>query len=110
MEICKTKAIQEDLDIFWHILTYSGINRHIQEQFGHIEAYLEPFVILAYLDPCIFRTRRYSEPIYIENPGIFSQSTVKHPRWSIFAIIVNGYNYFNNISFLRSTLRKKYDK
>ena len=88
MEICKTKAIQEDLDIFWHILTYSGINRHIQEQFGDIETYLEPF----------------------ENPSIFSQSTVKHPRWNIFGIIVNGYNYFNNISFLRSTLRKKYDK
>ena len=60
MEICKTKAIQEDLDIFWHILTYSGTNRHIQEQFGHIEAYLEPFVILAYL-----------EPWYIQNEKIF---------------------------------------
>ena len=60
MEIGKTKAIQEDLDIFWHILTYSGISRHIQEQFGHIEAYLEPFIILEYL-----------EPWYIQNEKIF---------------------------------------
>ena len=51
---------KEDLYIFWHILTYSGINRHIREQFGHTEAYLEPFVTLAYL-----------EPWYIQNEKIF---------------------------------------
>ena len=51
MEICKTKAIQADLGIFWHILNYSGIHRHIQQLFGHIQAYLVPFVALTYLEP-----------------------------------------------------------
>ena len=51
MEICKIKAIQADLGIFWHIRTDSGIRRHIEELFGHILAYLEPFVTLAYLEP-----------------------------------------------------------
>ena len=51
MEICKTKAIQTDLSIFWHTLTDSGIHSHIEELFGHIQAYLEPFVTLAYLEP-----------------------------------------------------------
>ena len=28
------------------------------------------------------------------------QNLVKHLRWSVFAKIVNGYNYFHNISLL----------
>ena len=55
MEICKTKAIQKDLDILWHILTY------IQEQAysGTIRAYQGIFRALCY--PGIFRTLVYSE-------------------------------------------------
>ena len=51
MEICKTEATQAGLGIFWHILTNSGTRRHIQEVFGHIQAYLQPFVTPAYLEP-----------------------------------------------------------
>ena len=54
------RKIQLYFDIFWHILTYSGISSHIQELFWHIDAYLEPFVILAYL-----------EPWYIQNEKVF---------------------------------------
>ena len=48
MEKCETKVIQADLSIFtWHIQTNLSISRHIQELFGHIQAYSEPFVTLA---------------------------------------------------------------
>ena len=47
----KAKAIQTDIGIFVHIPTYSGLLRHIQELFRHIEAYSEPFVTVAYSEP-----------------------------------------------------------
>ena len=65
---CKTKSIQ------------TGI---IRELFGHVQAYSEPCVTLAYLEPWyihnleIFRTRSilttlaYSQPWYNQNAGIF---------------------------------------
>ena len=38
MGTCKTKAIQADLDIFTHILAYSGLFRHIKVYSGIVEA------------------------------------------------------------------------
>ena len=67
----KTKAVQADLCLFTHILTYSGIFRLIQELFRHTQ----PCIIPAYLEFChiqslgIFWTRYIY--IYIYNPGIF---------------------------------------
>ena len=48
-----------DLDMFRHVRTYSGINRHNQAYSGVIKAYSKRCVILA-----------YSEPLFIQNPGI----------------------------------------
>ena len=74
---CKTKVIQTDLGIFMHIPEYSGIIRYIQELIEHIQAYSEPCVILAHLQPwyiqkpdifrtrSIFRTLEHSQPWYI---------------------------------------------
>ena len=72
---CKTKAIQTD----------SGLIRHIQNLFRHIQAYSEPCVSLTYLKPWymhdsdIFRAGKpwhidklvCSELWYIQNVGIF---------------------------------------
>ena len=110
MEISKIKEhnIQVDLDIFWHILAYSDILRYKQAYIETIQAYRN--ILRTLCNPGIFRTlvyserEAYSEPIHTENPGMFSQNPVKYPRWSVFAITVNGYNYFKNISFSRSTL------
>ena len=68
-------------------------------------------------NPGIFRTRGifttlpYSEPWDIKNPRQI-QNPVKHLRWSVVqklltAIVVfANYNYFCNISFVRSLLFK----
>ena len=59
----------------------------------------------------IFRTVVHSEPCHIEISGVFrigsyselcQTATMQH-----FARIVNGYNYFRNISFSRSLLYEK---
>ena len=108
MEKCKTNAIQADVGIFPHILAYSDIFTSIfrtlcnlgifrtQVHFD-LETYSEPWYIH---NPGIFRTVVYSQPWYIQNP-------VKHLRWSVFAKIVNGYNYFHKISFSSSLLYEK---
>ena len=57
---CKAKAIHANVGIFTHIPAHSGIIRHIQELFRHIQAYSEPFVTLG-----------YGAPWYIQNPSIF---------------------------------------
>ena len=59
---CKIKANQIDLDIFNHILAFSGmfiyirayldVATHIQELFRHIQANSESCVILTYSEPC----------------------------------------------------------
>ena len=47
---CKRKSVQAVYvspaysGIFWHIQTFSGIIRYIQELFRHIYAYSEPYV------------------------------------------------------------------
>ena len=114
-------AIQTDL-------AHSGIIRHIQELFRHIQTYFKPCVTLAYLgtwylqNSGIFRTRSLfktlvysqpwcnSEPRYILNAGIcktrgifrtLQTSTIKR-----FAKIVNGYNYFCSISLMCSLLHE----
>ena len=56
---CKTKAIPVDLDIFTHFAAYSGIFRHIQAYSAIIQACSESCATLT-----------YSEPWYIQNPGI----------------------------------------
>ena len=67
MSKSKTKAIQTDLGTFRHNQTYLRI----------IQAYPEPCVTLTYLklwyiqNTDILRTRSYSEPQHINNPGIF---------------------------------------
>ena len=129
----KTKAIKWAYSrIFRHIQIYSGIIRHIQELFRHIQAYPEPSVILAYSEPpyiqklSIIRTRSilrflvYSEAWHIQNlrhiqnPGI--SKTRSMSRTLVFSEpcetstmecltkIVSSYNYFHNISFSRSLL------
>ena len=87
MEKCKTKAIQADVGMFTHIRAYSDI---FKEKQPYSQAHSEPSVNLAYL-----------ESWHIQNPA-------KHLRWSIFAKIVNNYNYFHNISFSSSLLYEKY--
>ena len=95
---------------FMHILVYSNIFRHNQAYSGIIQAYSQPCITLAYLEPWyaqnpgIVRTRSiwrivgYSETRHIQNPA-------KHLRWDLFAKIVNGYNYYyHNISFSRFLL------
>ena len=64
------------------IQTHSGIIRHIQELFRHIQAYLEPCLTLTYLklwyilNPnilrarSIFRTPAYSQRYYVQNTDI----------------------------------------
>ena len=84
----KTKAIQADLGIFMDIPTYSGI-----------------FITLC--SAGIFRTLvAYSEPCFIQNPSIFRSLKHSEPcqasTMEYFAKILNGYNYFRNISFSRS--------
>ena len=91
--------------IFWHIQTYLNISK--------AQASSEPSVTLAYLEPWhiqnkkhilsrdILRTVAYSELWYIQNP-------VKHLLWSVFAKIVNVYNYFDSISFSSFLLYEKY--
>ena len=96
-----------------------GTFRHNQAYPEIIQAYSNPCVTLAYLEPwyiqnpdmfktrSIFRTLAYSQPWYIQNPGIFrtlayskseaywepyQTSTMKR-----FAKIVNGYNYFRKL-------------
>ena len=77
MGTCKAKAIQADIGIFTHIPTYSDISRHNQTYSGIIQAYFEPCV-----------TPAYSEPWYIQNPGIFKTRdifrTLVYPKlWHI---------------------------
>ena len=76
MNKCKPKTFRQ-------IYAYSGIIGHIQELFRHIQAYLEPFVTLEYLElwyiqnpdifraRSIFRTLAYSQSWYTQNSGIF---------------------------------------
>ena len=100
----KTKAIQVDKGIFTHILAYSDIFKH-EQSIGIFRTLCNPSIqnkkhILSrdilrtvhFQSNGIFRTLTYSEPWHIQNP-------VKHLLWSVFAKIVNDYNYFHNISF-----------
>ena len=74
--MCKIKFIQANLGIFTHILALSNKFSNIQESFRHIYAYLDSCVTLAYSEPWyiqnpgIFRTLVYSKPWHIQNPGI----------------------------------------
>ena len=113
MKKFKTKVIQADEGIFTHILAYSAIFKHNQS-IG---------IFRTLCNPGIFRTlvyteqKAYCEPWYIENRGIFRtlvysepwhiQNPVKHLLWSVFAKIVNDYNYFHNISFSSFLLYEK---
>ena len=102
---CKTKTSQADLGIFSHIPAYSDIFRHNQTYPEIIQAYSEPCVILAYSEPCyiqnlgIFTTWRIFGTLAYSNLKAYSEpcqiSTMER-----FATIVNGYNYFRNMSFL----------
>ena len=119
---------------FRQIQAHSGIIRHIQELFRHIQAHLEPCVTLTCLklwyiqNPDIFRTRSifrtlaYSEPWYIQNHRIFrtlaySKSeaypepcqtyTMNLLRKLLTAIIIfTNYNYFRSTTLTRSLLQK----
>ena len=95
--------------IFWHIQTDQagiftstfrtlcnlGIFR--TQVYSEPETYSEPWYIQ---NPGIFRTVVYSQPWYIQNP-------VKHLGWRVFSKIVHGYNYFHKISFSSSLLYEK---
>ena len=56
----ENKSHLRNLGISMHIPANSGIYKHIQSYSGIIQTHSEPCVILA-----------YSEPRYIQNPGIF---------------------------------------
>ena len=78
MEKSKAKAIHADLGIFVHIAAYSDRIRHIQlDIIRHIQAYTEPCVTLKYSEP-----EAYSEPWYIQNPGLFRTLVCSEP-WHI---------------------------
>ena len=105
---------------FKQIQAHSGIIRHIQELFRHIQAHLEPCVTLTYLKPwyvqkpdifrtrSIFRTPAFSEPWYIQYPDIlrtlayskseaFRTLSLIYDKALIFftaIIIFTNYNYF----------------
>ena len=130
MRKCKAKAVQADFQVnsrtLPHIRAYSNIFRHNQAYSGIIQliqAFLEPCVALTYLEPwyiwirgifrtrSIFRTVVHSEHWHIQNPGVFKTLAYSEPRQTAtmhhFAKIVNGYNYFRNISFSGSLLYEK---
>ena len=86
--------------IFRHIHTSSGIIKHIQELFKQIQAYSEPFVTLTYLEPKYIWNQKYIQNLVYSEPC--QTSTMER-----FAKVVNGYNYFRNITFLRSLLCEK---
>ena len=115
--LLKTKAIQIDLDKFRHNHAYRGI----------IQAYSEPCVTLAYLEPryiqnpdifrarSLFRTPAHSEPWYIQNLVIFRTLVYSKPEEysgpcqistiKCFAKIVNGDNNFDKLwLFLQNKL------
>ena len=77
MEKCKTKANQADVGIFTHIVAYTKqVYSQAYSEPSVTLAYLEPryihnqkhirsrgiFRTLAYSKPCVFRTLAYSEP------------------------------------------------
>ena len=47
---------------FRHIYSHSGIIRHIQELFRHIQAYSKPCVTLTYLNLWYIQNPTYSKP------------------------------------------------
>ena len=120
---------------FRQIQAHSGIIRHIQELFRHIQAYLEPCVTLTYLklwyiqNPDMFRTRSifrtltYSQPWYIHNLAKFrtlaySKSeaysepchTSKNEVLIIFTaiIILTNYNYFHKACRVEITILRQF--
>ena len=72
--------------------------------------------IQTYSEPCV--TLAYSEPCYIQNPGIFRTMTYLEPEayselcqtstMERFAKIIDGYNCFRNISLSLSLLYEIY--
>ena len=124
---CNAKAVLADFQvnsrIFPHIEALSGIFRHIQKLSWHIQAFSKPFMTPIYLQPwyiwirgifgtrSIFRTVVHSEPWHIQNPGVFRTLAYSEPcqtsTMQHFTKIVNGYNYFCDISFSRSLLYEK---
>ena len=102
------------------IQAYSGVIRHIQGLFRHIQAYSEPCITLAYLETWyiqnldIFRTRSifrnlaYSQFWYIHKAGIIqTPEAYSEPcQTSTLIITFTSYNYFRSISLLRSLLHE----
>ena len=113
MKKFKAKVIHADEGIFTHILAYSDIFKH-KQSLGIFRTLCNPgiFTTLVYTEQ-----KAYCEPWFIENRGIFRtlvysepwhiQNPVKHLLWSVFAKIVNDYNYFHNISFSSFLLYEK---
>ena len=88
MGTCKTKAIQTDLSISTHILTYSGILSHNRAYPGIIQAYSG--IIRTLCNPGIFRNLTYLEPEAYSEPC----QTFMMER---FMQIVNIYNRFRKL-------------
>ena len=101
--------------IFPHIQAYSHLFRYNQVYSGIFQSYSGIFRTL--YNPGIFRTLAYSEleacsePWRIQNPGVLTTLEYSEPcqtsSMKRFANIINGYNYFRNISLSRSLLCEK---
>ena len=93
---------------FRQIQAHSGIIRHIQELFRHIQAYSQPCVTLAYFGPWyiqnskIFRTRSIFRTLAHSKSKAYSEPC-KTCTMKRFAKIVNGC-YFCRINLPRSLL------
>ena len=123
---CGKMQSKSRLGIFPHTWAYSNIFRHNQAYPGIIQACSGIFRTLH--NPDIFRNLvepriqnlgsvaysepdAYSEPWHIQNPGVFRTLAYSEPcqtsTMQHFAKIVNGYNYFRNISISCSLLYEK---
>ena len=58
-----------------------GAFRRIQELFWHIQAYPEPCVTLAYIEPWYIQNPDIQNQKHIQNPGIFKKIYTKKKLW-----------------------------
>ena len=98
-ELGKKKATLNNIELIPELF------RHIQELLSRIQAYSEPSVTLADSTLCyILSTLVYSALACLESEAY--SKLCETSAMECFANIVNGYNYFRNISNPRSLLHE----